>query len=226
MNSEPAASLRPCKIHRLKETIAISIPTRACRHRLLLFAASAWAAGLLSSAAMAQAPSAYREIRLGLLAHDVAFTGGVEPGADINFEVTSSSIIDQEWTGSLPIWAQWAVHPRLHLGVEINTAGATNNVYAGLTWTANLAEDLFRPGDGLESSYLFGPALNDGRCQTPRPDRKSLGANVLFHLGAEITYRISPTISIGIYYDHESNGGLVRYNRSLNDFGARVAYRF
>ncbi len=159
MNSEPAASLRPCKIHRLKETIAISIPTRACRHRLLLFAASAWAAGLLSSAAMAQAPSAYREIRLSLLAHDVAFTGGVEPGADINFEVTSSSIIDQEWTGSLPIWAQWAVYPRLDLGVEI-------------------------------------------------------------------TYRISPTISIGIYYDHESNGGLVRYNRSLNDFGARVAYRF
>ncbi len=176
--------------------------------------------------AAAQAPSAYDEVRLGVLAHDVAFAGGVEPGADINLELTSPSIVDPEWGRTLPVWSRWLVHPRLHAGVEINTSGATDNAYAGLTWTANLAQDLIRPGDGLEFSYLFGPAINDGHHQVGRADRKSLGSNVLFHLGGEIAYRITPRVSVGIYYDHESNGGLSRYNRSLNDLGLRVAYRF
>ena len=180
----------------------------------------------LTQPTAAQPPSAYNEVRLGLLAHDVAFAGGVEPGADINLELTSASFVNPRWELGLPVWAQWIAQPRLHIGVEINTAGATDNVYAGLTWTATLAQELFRPEDALEFSYLFGPALNDGHRATPRPDRKALGSNVLFHLGAEITYRISPVVSIGIYFDHESNGGLVRYNRSLNDIGLRVAYRF
>ena len=183
-----------------------------------------WLAG--TAPASAQAPSAYYEVCLGVLAHDVAFAGGVEPGADINLELTSPSIVDQEWGRTLPVWSQWLVHPRLHIGFYFNTSGATDNAYAGLTWTANLAQDLIRPGDGLEFSYLFGPAINDGHRQTGWADRKSLGSNVLFHLGGEITYRITSRISVGIYYDHESNGGLSRYNRSLNVLGLRMAYRF
>lgn len=191
----------------------------------LIFLAVAGAV-VAGSPAAAQSPSAYSEIRLGILDHDLAFAGGVEPGVDINLEVTSPSIVSQAWNGGAPLWVQWLLHPRLHAGVEVNTAGATDTGYVGFTWTARLADAVLRPDDAIEFSYLFGPSFNDGEHHSDRSDRKSLGANVLFHLGAEITYRFTPRFSIGLYYDHDSDAHLARYNASLNDAGLRLGYRF
>lgn len=171
-------------------------------------------------------PYQFPEVRLGVLARDVSFAGGVEPGADFNLEITSSTLVDPAWGDWAPLWAQWVLHPRAHAGVEVNTSGATNQAYAGLTWTARLTEDVFGPGDAIEFSYLFGPSINDGRHRSRGRDRKSLGSNVLFHLGAEIAYRITPEVAVGAYFDHSSNAGLARSNGSLNDAGLRVALRF
>ena len=174
----------------------------------------------------ADEPWRYSEVRLGVLAHDVRFAGGVEGGVDLNGEITSSSLIDSNWTGGAPQWVQWVLHPRAHFGIEPNLNGRTSQLYAGLTWSAILGRDSLRLGDDVEVSFMAGPALNDGDHSPRRPDVKALGSNVLFHLGVELSYRVTPAIAVGLYFDHSSNGGFARYNDSLNDFGLRIGYRF
>lgn len=171
-------------------------------------------------------PWRFREVRLGVLAHDVRFAGGIEGGVDLNGEITSSTLVDPGWTGGGPLWVQWLLHPRAHFGLEPNLNGKTSQLYAGLTWTAILARDTIRMNDGLEFSFLFGPALNDGEHSPNNSGSKALGSSVLFHLATELSYRITPSIAVGLYFDHSSNGGNARYNASLNDFGLRVGYRF
>ena len=178
------------------------------------------------AAAQVVQPDRYSEVRLGILAHDVAFAGGREGGADVNLELTSSTLVDPAWGGWAPPWAQWLLHPRAHAGVEVNVSGYTNQAYAGLTWTALVASDVLRDADGIEFSYLFGPSVNDADHRALRPDHKSLGSTILFHLGVELAYRFTPVVAVGAYFDHTSNAGLARFNQSINDAGVRVAVRF
>ena len=178
------------------------------------------------STSLAQQPSAFSEVRLGLLDHDLAFAGGKEKGLDINVEGTISSFVNPSWGSLMPGWLLWVAHPRVHVGIEANTAGQTNNFYTGLTWTAPLFHDVLQNDDAIEFSYLFGPSINDGKARSLKPNRKSLGSNILAHLGAELDYRISFHYSIGVYFDHYSNGGLARFNESINDGGLRFSYRF
>ena len=44
---------------------------------------------------------------------------------------------------------RWVLEPRSHIGVTANLEGKTNKGYAGLTWTAMLARDVIRAGDGI-----------------------------------------------------------------------------
>ena len=168
----------------------------------------------------------FSEVRLGALAHDVAFAGGKETGADLNGEVLFVSPLPDSFGADWPLWLQWVAHPRPHVGLDVNTAGQTSQLYAGLTWTATLFRDVLKPNDAIEFNYFFGPALNDGLRYTRRPDRKSLGSNVLFHLGFEVDYRITPAISLGIIYEHSSNAASVRENQGLNNIGMRLGYHF
>jgi len=70
-------------------------------------------------------PSWIDEVKLGVLAHDIHFLSDhVEPGADINVEVLFSS----------PALLRVLGAPRPHLGLSLNTAGATNYAHGGLTW--------------------------------------------------------------------------------------------
>ena len=158
--------------------------------------------------------------------HDTSIAGGREHGTDINLEATTSTLVNPAWGGWAPTWLQWVLHPRFHVGVEVNTAGYTNQAYAGLTWTATIVRGILRPQDAIEFSYLFGPSINDGDHHAQAPDHKSLGSNVLFHLGGEVAYRIDSTFSVGVYFDHSSNGGFARYNGSINDIGGRIGIRF
>ncbi len=166
------------------------------------------------------------EVRLGALAHDVAFAGGKEGGADINGEVLFVSPLPDSLGADWPTWLQWLAHPRPHAGVDINTSGATNQFYVGATWTAVLARQILRPDDAIEFNYFFGPALNDGHANSHDPDRKSLGSNLLFHLGVEMDYRLTAATSVGVIYEHSSNAGLARKNQGLNNIGLRVGYHF
>jgi lipid A 3-O-deacylase len=165
-------------------------------------------------------------LKLGVLKHDVQILGGVEPGIDINPEVIFRSPIPDSWAAEVPWYLRFAVQPRATVGAEVNTAGATNQVYFGATWTWLLASNLLNPGDGFTFGMFFGPEFNDGTIGPPRPERKALGSHVLFRGALEFGYRITPEYEISVYYDHSSNGNLARYNQSLNELGGGFGIRF
>jgi lipid A 3-O-deacylase len=157
------------------------------------------------------------EVRLGVLAHDIGLFGGnAEDGADLNAEVRFVS----------PSFLRWAFSPRPHLGVSINTAGATDQVYFGLTWTATLFRDVIVRGDGLFVELALGGAVHDGEIDTTRPDRKSLGSRVLFREAFEIGWAFTPSQSISFMLDHMSNANLAERNEGLDNFGIRYGLKF
>jgi lipid A 3-O-deacylase len=174
----------------------------------------------------ARADDIFSEVRLGVLDHDASFIGGREHGADFNGEILFTSPLPQDFGASWPLGTQWIARPRPSLGIDANSAGATSQIYAGLTWTSLMAWDILSEQDRLEFDYFFGPAFNNGYLDTRLPDRKSLGSNLLFHLGIEVTYWLTPRIGLGVYFEHSSNAGLETPNDSLNNLGMRVGYRF
>ncbi len=183
------------------------------------------ATGLLPAAAPAQNLS-FNEVKFGVLAHDVHFLGGKEKGVDLNPEIIFQSPVADAWAAEVPWYVRWMVQPRPTLGAEFNTSHYTNQYYFGATWTWQLAGNLLRPDDGVTFGLFFGPGFNDGLIVSSRPDRKSLGSNVLFREAFELGYRITPVYQISAFLDHVSNGGLARQNQSLNDVGARLGIRF
>lgn len=166
------------------------------------------------------------EVKLGVLAHDVRFAGGKERGADINPELLFRTPFTDTWIPGIPSYLRWMLNPRPHFGLEVNTAGDTNQLYFGLTWTAVLARGLMSPTDGLIVEYSFGPAFNDGAIVTSNPHRKSLGSHVLFRESLALGYAFTPQYNVSAMIDHVSNGGLAKQNQSINDFGLRLGIKF
>ena len=181
---------------------------------------------LAAGMARAQGFPAVDELKFGVLAHDVGFAGGKEGGADINGEVLFGSPIDDATASQVSPYLRWMVQPRVHIGFEANTSGFTNQGYFGLTWTWLLLHDLVNPGDGLDFGISFGPSFNDGQIKATAPNRKSLGANVLFRESFELGYRITPRYEVSLFFDHVSNGGLAKQNESINDAGLRFGLHF
>src|SRR5690349_20270685 len=84
------------------------------------------------------------EVRLGVLAHDVSFLGTHrEGGADLNGEILFVSPIPNSAITNIPPLVRWMLQPRPNIGGDVNTAGATSQLYLGLVWTAPLAHGLF-----------------------------------------------------------------------------------
>jgi lipid A 3-O-deacylase len=182
------------------------------------------AALLLAPAGQVRADDVLSEVRLGVLAHDVV---GKEHGTDLNVEALFTSPVGPAAVSGMPDWTRWLLRPRPDVGFYKNFAGYTDQLYAGVTWTADLARDVFRPGDGFFFDYGFGPALNNGYIGPAAPPAFSkVGSHVLFHLSADVGYRITPRWNISGYFAHSSNGGLARYNESLNEAGVRLGFRF
>jgi lipid A 3-O-deacylase len=173
------------------------------------------AAALLAIAAVtassAQAQSRWLdEAKLGLDAHDIALGGDhKEPGADINGELLFVS----------PPLLKVIGAPRPHLGVAVNTSGATSYAYFGLTWTGSLFERAFVSG-GL------GGAVHDGQLTGTAQDRKQLGSRILFHEYAEAGYRITPVLSLSVFLDHMSNANLASRNAGMTNVGLRTGFKF
>jgi lipid A 3-O-deacylase len=168
----------------------------------------------------------YSELKFGVLAHDVHFLGGKEHGIDLNPEIILQSPFSDAWAATLPWYLQWMAQPRPTVGGEINTSHFTSQAYFGATWTWQLASNLMRPDDGIALSYFFGPSVNDGDIVAKKPNRKSLGSNILFREALELGYRINPVYQISVLVDHVSNGGLAKQNQSINDLGVRFGVRF
>lgn len=169
----------------------------------------------LSIAAPAAAQNVVSEVKLGVLEHDIDFLGDdLEPGRDINAELLFAS------PGFLgPVFS-----PRPHLGVSVNTDGATSQLYAGLTWTIRAADE------GLLGRFWLSPFLggtvHNGELRSLDPDEKSLGSRALFRLGAELGVDITRRVNVSVVYEHASNAKLADENEGLNNAGIRVGWRF
>ncbi|MGH6945705.1 MAG: acyloxyacyl hydrolase [Kiloniellales bacterium] len=167
-------------------------------------------AGLLFLSPAAAEEPHVDEVKAGVLLHDVAFLGSdEEEGLDFNLELLFRS---PELLA--PLWS-----PRPHVGLSVNSAGDTSQLYAGLTWT-------FYPLESpLWIAASVGGAVHDGELDDG-PDGKALGSRALFRLAAEIGYDITPAWRVSLVFDHLSNASLADKNEGLNNAGLRLGCRF
>jgi lipid A 3-O-deacylase len=157
------------------------------------------------------------EVKIGVLAHDIGFlTHHVEHGSDVNLEMLFTPPDLLALIGS----------PRPHIGADINTAGATSDAYAGLTWGISLIQNLFRPGDSVFMTGSLGGAYQDGYIDNAPPERKRLGSPILFRESAELGYQITPVISVAALLDHISNADLGQHNAGITSAGVRLGFKF
>jgi len=151
------------------------------------------------------------EIRVGVLAHDVAFIAAenIESGVDLNAEVlfTPLGIVPKNWNF------------RPHIGVQVNTSDDTSQAYLGLTTTHYLT-------DSIWGSFSGGGTIHNGETLDFDEDRKAFGSQVLFRLALEVGVDISDHASVSLYYDHESNAFLAEENPGIDNMGVRVGWRF
>ena len=173
------------------------------------------------------AQSIVSEVRLGVLDHDIGFLAShKEDGVDLNGEVLFVSPVPYNVVSSIDPRIRWLLTPRPDLGIDVNTAGNTSQLYFGLVWTAVLFKQVFLPNDHIFTSIGFGPAFNNGEHASSDSNHKSLGSNVLFHPSLEIGYWFNPHYSLSVYYEHSSNGGLADRNEGLNNAGIRFGLAF
>jgi lipid A 3-O-deacylase len=159
------------------------------------------------------------EGKLGVLAHDIRVFGlgrPGEPGADVNLEILFAS----------PTFLRVLGAPRLHLGLSVNTAGATDYGYVGLTWSGRPWRSLLALPEGLFVAGSLGGSLHDGHLDTAPPERKRLGSRLLFRESVEVGSQLTRRVSVSALFDHLSNAGLAHYNQSLNNLGLRVGVSF
>jgi lipid A 3-O-deacylase len=150
------------------------------------------------------------EAKLGIDAHDITLGGShKEPGADVNGELLFVA----------PDFLQAIGSPRPHIGVAVNTAGATSYAYFGLTWTAAIVDRMFVSG-------ALGGAVHNGEINADLPDRKRLGSRILFHEYVELGLRATPVLSLSVFLDHMSNADLARHNAGMTNVGLRTGYKF
>jgi hypothetical protein len=116
-------------------------------------------------------------------------------------------------------FADVLLRPRPHLGTSISTAGETNQVFAGVTWTLPLGEVLF-----LEAN--FGATLHDRGLDLGHEDGAQLGCHLLFREGAGVGVNLGPRWNVVASVDHSSNAGLCEDNDGLTHAGTSVGYRF
>ncbi|HEY1243453.1 MAG TPA: acyloxyacyl hydrolase [Hyphomicrobiaceae bacterium] len=168
--------------------------------------------------AAAQAPPSDRapfalidEVRFGLLAHSVE-PSNAEDGVDANLEV----LFARPAANYDNAWLDVILRPRIHLGTSINTGGDTNQLYAGLTWDAKLAQRL-----SLE--FTFGGALHDGPTGDGHED--SYGCSLNFRESASLGYALDERWTLYGTVAHMSNANLCDHNSGLTSVGVRLGYR-
>jgi lipid A 3-O-deacylase len=156
-------------------------------------------------AAAGTANAGVSEVRFGALAHDPL--AQKEDGIDINAEIFFSS-----WTQG-----SWALRPSL--GASVNTTGDTSQVYIAINYGGPISEDWF-----LEISG--GGMVHDGELETPDPNKKELGSEVLFHIGLSLGVMVSEDVSLSLFATHASNAGWAERNEGLETAGLRLGIRF
>lgn len=181
--------------------------------RLRNAALLATALGTLATAAHAQEPAGgfVSGVRLGVLAHDYGpLTSHDEDAVDVNVEVLFVS----------PDFLEPILAPRPHIGATFNAEGdATDQIYAGLTWTFDLTDSLFFDIGG-------GGAVHNGKTTSGPRDRTLLGCQVLFRGVAGLGWNFDEHHNVSLHFDHISNAFLCDPNEGLETVGIRYGYQF
>jgi opacity protein-like surface antigen len=123
---------------------------------------------------------------------------------------------------NLPGWQDLLI-PRLRIGGVANLSGGTSYVYADGLWTANY--------DRVFAEIFFGGLVHNGPLTNYVDNNATaLGCRELYHLGADLGYRIDQHWSVIATFEHGSNGEPVLsncpQNRGLNVAGVSIGYAF
>lgn len=110
--------------------------------------------------------------------------------------------------------------PRIHIGADVSTSGATDQIYAGFSWTADLTDKIF-----FETG--FGGALHDGNLHGRNDDGPRLGCRALFHEYVALGLNLSANWTATAQIEHSSHADLCDGpNEGLTRAGLMVGYRF
>jgi lipid A 3-O-deacylase len=151
------------------------------------------------------------EERFGILAHSIDRNND-EDGADVNLELLFRRLGGRYDNP----WLDFALRPRVHLGASLNTAGDTNQFYAGLSWDVQIA-----PRFSLE--LTFGGALHDG--PTGANENDSYGCALNFRESASLGYALDERWTVYGTIAHMSNADLCDENTGLTSVGVRLGYK-
>lgn len=154
----------------------------------------------------------YSEVRVGVLLHDMGdpFKQRHESGADLNAELLFGSPDNA--------FFNFLFNPRPHVGVSLNTAGGTTQIYGGITWHFDVFSCLF-----LEAS--FGGEGHTGRINNKSSNRQALGARFLFREGVSLGVNMGDHHTVSVMLDHASHAGLGGRNPGLTSLGLRYGYK-
>lgn len=174
--------------------------------RGLLAAALAWC--VYASPALA-----HGEGDVAVVAHNLAGTSS-EGGADLELAYVGTQL------------SAWTRHARPYALGSINLNGETSYVAAGALWRVPISDRwTLEPGFGVA---LHNGALHnrytpdDPRAVTYAERHQLLGARILFRTSLTLSRRLDNGASIGLVYEHLSNGGDLfghSDNQSLNNLG-------
>lgn len=178
------------------------------------------AGGMSAARAADMPPPPPVEVRLGVLWPDLGPPETRLPGANLNGELLFDTPLTS-WTANLPGWLRWAVAPRIDLGGTVNSAVASRQTYAGLTWTVPLATRLMQQNDALSFGFSIGPDLFSG-ADTPR----GFDQGAQLRLGAEIGYQVTPRVGLFVQFNHVTSGPLTHETDSINELGMRIGLHF
>ncbi|MDZ4843481.1 MAG: acyloxyacyl hydrolase [Hyphomicrobium aestuarii] len=153
------------------------------------------------------------QLTVGALYHDMP-----DLWSGFQREPTSVDInVEAQLSPSMPTFFGGTLRPAI--GANINTAGATSNIYADARITYDLPHRwFFATGLGL--------AIHDGNTDRRDPERKALGSRALFHIPIEAGLRIGTHNSVSVYFEHTSNGYTQTFNEGFDRFGLRAGTRY
>lgn len=172
------------------------------------------------------ATPAAAEVRFGVAVQNVSFE---DNGAQAD-ELGSN--LELEAVGA-PLRIGWARNPRPYAMVSASSNGGTSFAAAGLYWSIPVSENWrIEPGVGL--------AIHNGELHNPQPPGalaasrsakrdQTLGSRMLFRDSIGLRRELRNGASIGITFEHLSNGGELlghRDNQSLNQVSIWYAHRF
>ncbi len=180
-------------------------------------------------------PFSMFDAKIGFFAHDVGGDNGASDSVDVNLEILFPRL-DLFHTDNAFVDFLFSPHPML--GGTINTEGDTHTGYLGMTWVANLSDNVFfniNLSGVVHSGQLHTETRQCGpteTCSLPGNrvlvdnDEPSLGTRVMFREGFELGFRWDDHWSISGVAAHMSNAGLDDDNDGMNFFSVRIGYQY